>query len=282
VHRFRITLSGEAPAVAAAAAALEAGGAHRVRPREPGAFVWEHDVGWPAVEQLSRAHPTVAFGVEGFEDFQDELVLAVVGAGESSVLARQPLLPPGWGNVHHEEGQPLGRERLAAAARRVEAHEPPPPLFSGLQTALVVAEEAGRLAVAARDFLSRDAPAPETLAAVASFGRLALQVSASGRDRTRAELRYLLALRLTQAVLLADRDDVEPPEEADWPAWLGSLIGVGADVVVAAHESELRRAAEGLPQPPWPQSDPVESMELTARAALTTCLQVLALFERPS
>ena len=283
MHRFRIHLWGPDAAVEQAISALKESGGLPIGPREPCCWVWAASGGWEAVERLSREHPAITLGVEGFEDFRDEIVSATVAGGERSLQTSRGLLPDGWGSFHDEDGRPLDAGLLAWAGSVIAdrpAHPETSSLFCGLETALVVAQELGRFATDCRDFLASDSPDARTIEAIARLAQVALPVSAAARSRTNGELAYLLPLRLTQAVVHAAKSEFcDTPGNADWQEWLGLLLGSAGELVDEAHMCEV------VPPGPDPALSPNcfhrdqgEAMESAARALVTSCVQTIALF----
>ena len=286
VYRFRINLCGSDAEIAKAGQALEELGGAPIDPGESKRWACESDLGLQIIEELSRRQPALLMAVEGFEDFGDEMFSAMVIDGETSLLETREVLPPGWGSFHDDDGQALDRELLLRAGSVVARRAPEPAgstLFGGLETSLVVCEEIGRFVADIRDFHAVDEPTETTLDAIGRLARLALRVSAASRSRTHGELRYLLALRLTQAVIHAGRSEYrETPGNADWPWWLGLLVSSACELASEAHMCDVVPAD---PDPAQCQGldhhDPGETMELAARSLVTTCIQALALFGPP-
>ena len=283
MHRFRINLCGSEAAVTRASEDLQAAGGLPIGPREPSCWVWESESGLEEVASFSRRHPALWLGVEGFEDFQDELISALVSDGEVTSVHGRGLLPDGWGSFHDEDGDHLDPELLAWAGsviRGWSAESEGSSLFCGLETALAIGEEIGRLVADTRDFLAIDAPSEQALRAIARLARLALRVSGSARSRTPGELRYLLALRLTQSVVHAGKSEyTDTPGNADWQWWLGILLSSAGELMDEA------RMCDVVPPGPDPAISPGvqhrdqgEVMELSARHLVTSCVEGLALF----
>lgn len=282
MHRFRIDVLGSE--AAAAGVALAERGALPFGPNDPDCWAWSADDDWDAIAELSRGQPSAPLSVQGFQDFHDEIVLAMVTDGDVSVVSRQSVLPAHWGSFHDEDGKVLDREALAwagsvIAGNHVELHSST--LHCGLETAMFVGGELGRFVSGARDFLAADAPTQSTLDAIVRLARSGLRVSVASQPRAHGELSYLLPLRVTQSVVHAQRDEyVDQPGQADWEWWLGVLLSSAAGLMDDAHVCDLV-----APPPieshecPGPGSrDPSASMELSASALVTSCVQALALF----
>jgi hypothetical protein len=183
------------------------------------------------------------------------------------------VLPPDWGGYFEDGGSPLDPVALAWAgsviAARAEAGAGA--LSSGLETALAVARELGRLVADAGDPFAIGAPSPGTLDAVARLARLVLRVSAAGKSRSPGELEYLLPYRLTQSVVHAGRDEyLTAPGAPSWPEWLGIVLTSVADLIDEAQACDV--------VPPGSPRDQGEAMEFSARSVVTTCVLALALF----
>lgn len=283
MHRFRINLCGSDAAVARASEDLQETGGLPIGPREPSCWVWESEVGLEDVARFSRRHPALWLGVEGFEDFQDEIVSASVIDGEVVSRGTRGLLPDGWGSFHDEDGEHLDPELLAWAGSVIggrPSQTAGSSLFSGLETALAIGEEIGRLVADTRDFLAVDAPSERALHAIARLAHLALRVSAAARSRTAGELRYLLALRLTQSVVHAGKSEyADAPGSADWQWWLGILLSSAGELIDEARMCDVVPAGpDPAISPGLDHRDQGEAMELSARSLVTSCVEALALF----
>ena len=99
MHRFRVLFCGSPAGSARAEEALEQLGGLPIGPREPSCWVWSSDAGWDAIAELSRERPGVLLSVEGFADYEDELVTAYVIDGDVDQVGSRGLLPPGWGST---------------------------------------------------------------------------------------------------------------------------------------------------------------------------------------
>lgn len=284
MHRFRVNFCGSDAELARATQALKQLGGAAIGSREPSSWVWESDLGVAAIEAFSREHPGLLMSIEGFEDFRDEIVTAMVIDGKTSLLDTRGVLPAGWGSFHDEDGQALAEDVLRRAGAVVAERGwdvRQSTFFSGLETAMTTGEEIGRLIADTRDFLAADAPTDQAFEAITRLAQVGLHVSAASRSRTRGELQYLLPLRLTQAVVHAGHDEYhETPGNADWQSWLGLLLSSACELVSEAHMCDV------VPPGPDPAlspgldwRDPGETMELAARSLVTTCVQALALFD---
>jgi hypothetical protein len=159
MHRFRLVLCGGDRAVARAGSALEESGGLPIGPREPSCWVWAAETGLVAVEELSRVHD-MPVSFEGFRDFQDEIVTGMAVAGETTIHGTRSVLPEHWGSVHDEDGQSIDPALLEWAGSVIAGRADEPDsstLFCGLDTALLIGEEIGRLAGDTRDFRARGA-----------------------------------------------------------------------------------------------------------------------------
>jgi len=236
--------------------------------------------------------------MERFETLGEELERLVVHGRETTVLERRALAPgaghdlddddaiatpDGWGLCLDEDGEPLDRAALRAAAVRVVAVPVdlgPAPTGSSLDDALLLGPTIGRLCVAAGDPLAGDRPPRAALDAVAALAAVALTIAAAGSGAAcAAELDYERAWRLTQAVAHAGRETLwARPGDADWPEWLMDVLACAAAVVECC--------AACLHRPPAPLASlhaehfctADEELDHTAGRLVATALQALVLF----
>src|SRR5215216_1810975 len=115
MHHYRVDLTGPPAAIRAVVAETgQAGdGTTLIVACGEGIDFWE---------SRSRRHPSVTFGIECFEAFEDELLRVVIRNGETTVMARDGVLPSNWGSYHEEDGEPIDDDLLRAAAKWVAEH----------------------------------------------------------------------------------------------------------------------------------------------------------------
>lgn len=283
MHRFRINLCGSDADVVRATERLQELGGLPIGASEPSCWTWAAEEGWEAIVSVSREHPSLLLAVEGFEDFSEQIVAATVIDGELTQQGSRTVLPEGWGSFHDEDGRPIDGELLVAAGRAVAEDLREPHTggrLSGLQMALLLGEELGRFAADTRDFTVLGAPSENALDGAVRLAQLCVQVSVSARARTPGELNYLVPLRITQSVIHAGKSDyLDAPGNADWPEWLGLLLGSAGSLIDEVHMFDL------VPPGPDPalcpgltRRDPGEGVEYAARSVVTSCVQALALF----
>lgn len=281
MHRAMISFSGPKDEVVRAVDAVTAGGGVPVGPDRPHQCAWSTEAGTAAIENLSREHPNVSWGAEGFYDFEDALLVTVTTAGDTVILAEQTILPAYWGDWGADDGEPLdadilrrAADRIASAPRLIDSS-----FFCPLETERAAACAIGRFAETTHDRLAIGRPTPAELDAVASLGQFALYVSTASCSRTPAEREYLHAQRLTRAVLHAGRSAIEEqPGGASWGDWFGMLLSGGADIVDSAWHLEITPERDEDDHCPRCPASPEETLEASGQSLLTTCVQTLALF----
>jgi hypothetical protein len=274
MHHYRVDLSGPPAAIAKLLAEIgqETDGSTLFVARDGGVEFWE---------SLSRCHPKVTFGIESFEAFEDELLHALVHNGETTVMAREGLLPSDWGSFHDEDGEPIDDGLLRAAAELVHANRlryDVGTCATGLATALTMGKALGRLCCRVEGTLYDDA-SPDALDAVVELAVFALWTSAVGSSKGAAEREYAHACRLTQSMLHAGMSEYrDEPGDAEWDEWLRCLLGSASDIIDAATHVWIEPETDWHAMGAEHHSTPTELLELSARSLLTTCIQALALF----
>lgn len=274
MHHYRVDLTG--PPVAIAAVATEGGqagdGTTLVVARDEGLSFWE---------ALSRRHPSVTFGIECFETFEDELLRVVIRNGETTVMARDGVLPRDWGSYHEEGGEPIGDDLLRAAAQWVAEQRLAYDMGAsenGLATALTMGKALGRLCRRVEETRYADSPG-DALDAVVELAVFALWTSAVGMSLGPEEREFAHALRLTQSMLHAGRSEFwDEPGTADWNEWLQCLIGSASDVINAATNVWTGPHTDLHALGSEHHTTPTEQLESEASSLLTTCIQALAMF----
>ena len=274
MYHYRVELIG--PPSAISKEIVEAG-----QPCAEATFVVAREEGIDYWETISRRHPRVTFGIEYFEAYEDVLVHAVIRNGETTIMARDGVIPSDWGSFHDEDGEPIDGALLRAAAEWVSeqrlrydagAHE------SGLATALTLGKALGRLCCRLEETVSTDGPG-DALDAVVELAVLALWTSTSGSSISSAERDFQHALRMTQCMMHAGRSEFRcEAAELDWSEWLRWLIGSTSDVIDAATHVWLEPETELHALGAEHYETPIEQLESAARSLLTTCIQALALF----
>jgi hypothetical protein len=293
VHHYRVALSGPPAATAAVVAELRqpAAATHLVLAREEGIDFWE---------SLSRRHRMVAFGIEYFEELEDELLHVVIHAGETTEMSRTSLLPryrvwlddddgdllDGLSDEAAElidwfedddEGEPMDKDRVRMAANLISAARlryTPHGCDDGLTTALELGKALGRLCQRT-ERTAHTEPSPVALEAVIEMAVYALGTSGSS-EPSAAERDFRQALALTQSTTHAASDRYY--HEA-WGDWLRILIGSVSNTIDAATSPLVDGSGlEVHPLATEHYSSGCETLDLEARSLLTTCVQALALF----
>jgi hypothetical protein len=274
MYHYRVDLTG--PPAAARAVAAEIGqagvGTTLIVARDEGIDFWE---------SLSIRHAKVTFGIECFEAFEDELLHAVIQDGETTVMAREGVLPSDLGSYHEEDGDPIGDDLLRAAAEWIaeqRLRHDVGTLESGLATALTWGEALGRLCSRVERTAYGDA-SPEGLDAVVELAVFALWTSTARSNTGPREREYDHALRLTQSMVHAGRSEFwDAPGDADWSEWLQVLIGSASHVIETATHVRIEPENDLHALGSEHYRSPEEHLELATRSLLTTCIQTLAMF----
>jgi hypothetical protein len=278
VHHCRVNVNGPRKAADALIAELCSRGARRVDER---CLITTCAEGTDAWEELSSRHPEAVIGLEWFEEFGDDFLQAHIENGRLTVMARHGVLPEDWGDLYDDEGERLGEELVLGAAMEVLAaqqRQPLRPLDGGLDVALSMGKLLGRFSSETEASALGD-PTRQALDAVIELALLALMVSAFDSARSEAERDYQLALRLTQSMVHAGRDELcDRPGSASWTEWLQLLLASASNIVDAACNCYIDRSAEAHAFGAEQYGTPEEHLEYEGRALLTTCLQTLALF----
>ena len=293
MHHYRVTLSGPPAATAAVAAEMgqPPGESHFVVAREEAIDFWA---------SLSRRHRAVAFGIECFEEFEDELLHVVIHDGETTEMSRESVLPryqvwlddedgDPWDALSDDEaglvewfeddddGEPMDEERVRMAAGLISGARlryAPQACDDGLAIALMIGKTLGRLCARTED-TAHGEPDAEALDAVVEMAVHALCMSRSS-DLGPAERDFRRALMLTRSAVHAASS---PYYHETWSDWLRILIGSVGHVIDAA-TSPLVDGSELEVHSYWAEhhSSAAETLELEARSLLTTCIEALALF----
>ena len=278
VHHCRVNVNGPREAADALIAELCAAGA---RPVDERCLVTTSADGTDLWEQLSSRHPLVVIGLECFEEFGDDFLQAHIENGRLTVMARRGVLPEDWGGFYDEEGERLGEELVRGAAMEVFAAQRRhglPVLGGGLAVAIGTGKLLGRFCSLTESSALGD-PTREALDAVIELALLALAVSVYDSIRTEAEREFQLALRLTQSMIHAGRDELfDRPGSACWTEWLQLLLASASNIVDAACNCCIDRTGEAHAFGAEQYGTPEEHLEYEGRALLTTCLQTIALF----
>ena len=278
VHHCRVSVNGPREAVDALIAELCAAGAREIDARS---LVTASAEGVDSWAELSSRHPRAVIGLECFEEFGDDFLQALIENGEMTVMARSGVLPEDWGCFYDDDGERLSEDLVRSAAEAIAAarrrHELSPPR-GGLDVALTMGKLLGRFC-SQTEATALGEPSPEALDAVIELALLALSVSAYDSARNEAERDFQLALRLTQSMVHAGRDELfDRPGNACWTEWLELLLGSASNVVEAACNCCIDRSPEAHAFGAEQYGTPDEHLEAEGRALLTTCLQALALF----
>jgi hypothetical protein len=278
VHHCRVTVNGPDAAVESLVAELCAAGARRIDARS---VVTRCADGVDSWAELSSRHPRAVIGLECFEEFGDDFLHALIENGEMTVMARHGVLPEDWGGFFDEDGVRLDEELVRGAAREIaaagRAHEVTA-ARGGLDVAIGMGKLLGRFC-AQTEATALGEPSPEALDGVIELALMALSVSAYDSGRGEAEREFQLALRLTQSMVHAGRDELfDRPGNACWTEWLQLLLGSASNVVDAACNCCIDRTPEAHAFGAEQYGTPDEHLEAEGRALLTTCLQALALF----
>lgn len=282
MHHYRVNVNGPERAVKAIVAELTSVGARLTEGANARCLVMTSPDGIQTWEALSRRHPQGSLGLECFETFEDELLQLVIENGRVTVMARGSVLPEGWGSFHDEDGELLDGGLLRAAAESVAAQRlqhDVGTLSGGLDIALAMGKALGRFCRRVEATVWAGPPR-EALDAVIELAVFALWISTCGRSMGVAESQFEQAFRLTQSMVDAGCSEFrDKPGDADWNEWLQVLTGSASDVIDAACHWSYERDTEAHALGGEHSGTPIEQLEGAARSMLTTCLQVLALFD---
>ncbi|MGZ4200776.1 MAG: hypothetical protein ACXVRH_01825 [Thermoleophilaceae bacterium] len=278
MHHCRVNVNGPREAADTLIAELCAAGA---RPVDERCLVTTSAAGTDLWEQLSSRHPLVVIGLECFEEFGDDFLQAHIENGRMTVMARNGVLPEDWGGLYDDEGERISEELVRGAAMEVLAaqkRQPPRSPEGSLDVAMSMGKLLGRFCTRT-EASALGEPTREALDAVTELALLALVVSAYDSVRSDAEREFQLALRLTQSMVHAGRDEVfDRPGGACWTEWLELLLASASNIVDAACNCCIDRTGEAHAFGAEQYGTPDEHLEYEGRALLTTCLQTLALF----
>lgn len=281
MYHLRVHVNGPQPVIDAIVRELTAAGARPADRAQPSCLVLTCGDGLESWEALSRRHPDATLGLERFEEFEDELLRAVVASGRVTVMARHGVLPDGWGGFHDEDGVPLDAGLLRKAAESVAARRARQDvgiLTGAVEVALTMGKALGRLCSRIEPTVLED-PAPDALDAVIELAVLALAIGSPGGSGSPAALEFEHALRLTRSVVHAGRSELEErPGEACWSDWAVTLISSTGGVIDAACDYAFARDAGSHALHAEHDGTAMEQLDFAARSLLTTCLQALALF----
>lgn len=298
MHYYRVALSGPPADMAAIAAevGLTTGETHIVVAREEAIEFWE---------SLSRRHRAVAFGIEYFEEFEDELLHVVIRDGETTEMGRESLLPryrvyfdreddePGdefsADDVElfemlgdDDEGEPMDEARVRMAAGLISAarlRHPPQTFENGLAAALMIGRMLGRLC-RRTEATAYGQPSREAVDAVVEIAVHTLCMTLPS-DLDPPERDFKQALTLTRSAVHAASS---PYYHETWSDWLRILIGSVGHLLDAAtsplidrEDTELEVHSVAVEH----YSTAAEALDLEVRSLLTTCIEALALFGEP-
>jgi hypothetical protein len=282
MYRYRVHVNGGAAVVAAAVGELTAAGAALAERGRPSRLVMRSPDGIEMWESLSRRHPDATFGLESFEELEDELLEALVEDGRVTVLARHGVLPDDWGSCHDEDGTPLDPELLRAAAEAVvecRSRREARTLDGSVEVVLTTGKALGDLCHRLERAV-RGGPARDALEAVTELAVLALEIGSAGGSRCRDELDHEESFRLTQSLVHAGVCELwDEPGGASWSEWTQTLVSSTAHLLDAAWHWEIRgeTGSHAVAAEHYGTAD--EHLRWAARSLLTTCLQTLALFD---
>jgi hypothetical protein len=285
MHHLRLTLNGADRDVARMSAELESCGAARLDASAPLGFVWSTADGDRALEELSARHPRVVVGVERFEALGDELVRAILRAGATCIVERNPIrgLCDGdqtvdWGMCMDEDGQVLDPALVRAAAERVAALPASFPMVSPLTGVVELARALGRLSPVELP-VGADAPGPGAISALLDLANVALTVGAYSHPTCPAEMLVARSWILARAHGEARAETLwDVPRAASWTEWLATIAICTSDALDAGCHcvNGTRSDAATIFGEHWPTC--TEQYEAAAGGLLTTCLQALVLF----
>jgi predicted DNA-binding protein len=279
MHHYRVNVTGPASVVEAVVSELTSAGARSV---EPGCLVMASEGGVEIWEALSVRHPAATLGLECFEAFEDERLHALVQNGHLTVMARAGVLRQDCGSFHDEDGQPLEKDLLRAAAEAVDAERlraDVATITTALDAALAIGGAIGRLCARVNSSRVHE-PTRDQLDAVTELAVIALSVCSAARTVKEAEREFEDALRLTQSTVHAGLSELaERPGDADWREWLLILLSDASHVIDTSSHCDLEVESDATALGAEHCGTPREHLEVEASSLLTTILEVLALFD---
>jgi hypothetical protein len=291
MHHHRLVLNGPSPALRRLVDDLRRAGATVLAGEERSPrLVWSTDDA-RLVERVAMHHADVAVGVERFEALGTEVVRLVVRGDETTVLDRRRVLPEAeddgpkaWRRELGDEGMQLDPELLRRAAHDVErcAGDLRP---GGRADALDGGLTLGRAFGALCEGADRERPQGVALAAVAGLAAAALTVSATRAAAigTGACPPAVAAVErswiLTRALARAGGEALwDRPPDAVWADWLGHLMAVTSDALLACAESVDGPDTTVAAVHREHFATPDEQRASAVDALIAMCLQTLVLF----
>ncbi|HEY4096544.1 MAG TPA: hypothetical protein VGM33_13580 [Baekduia sp.] len=291
MHHHRLVLNGPSPALQRLVDDLRRAGATVLTREGPPRMVWSTDDP-RLVERVAVHHADVAVGVERFEALGTEVVRLVVRGDETTVLDRRHVLPDAeddgpkaWRRELGDEGLQLDPELLRRAAQDVErcaGDLRPGDRADALDAGLTLGRAFGALC----EGTDRERAHAEALAAVARLAAAALTVSATrvAGTGTGAGPPAVAAVErswiLTRALARAGGEALwDRPPDAVWADWLGHLMAVTSDALLACAESVDGPDTTVAAVHREHFATPDEQRASAVDALIAMCLQTLVLFD---
>jgi hypothetical protein len=288
MHHHRLVLNGPSPALQRLVDDLRRAGATVLTGEGSPRLVWS-TADPRLVERVAVDYTDVAVGVERFEALGTEVVRLVVRGDETTVLDRRHVVPDAeddgpkaWHRELGDEGLQLDPELLRRAAHDVErcaGDLRPGARADALDGGLTLGRAFGVLCEGA----DRERAHAGALAAITGLAAAALTVSATRAAGTGACPPAVAAVErswiLTRALARAGGEALwDRPPDAAWADWLGHLMAVTSDALLACAESVDGPDTTVAAVHREHFATPDEQRASAVDALIAMCLQTLALF----
>lgn len=285
-----ITLTGRESDVRALRMALVAAGAEHLDEHDQVRLQWRADPGPAPVEALAAEHPAVDVGTRRLDRERGTVQERTIVGGQVRVDRERRVFRSDdgevscrWGLCFDEDGErldPALLRRVADDILTIEEDQRSAVRPATLPEALLLADEAGRLARAVGEMSDQATPSSRALAALRHLASAALTIACVPDDQSGTAVRASRAYRMQEVLVHAGHEELwDTPGHADWTAWVGyilSAVGHAIDTCITSAHATVWVSPDGHDDSGCGHPD--RRREAATGALVSTCVQALALF----